>query len=221
MSSIRLAPARVLAVAVIAALGLLATSGPAGAAQATRVITAPAPNLTVPDVAVPGTPVLVTSLHKPPAGYNLTAAKVLAIASADPRVKAELRRHRKALPYEYTKTAGIWQVSWFSAGRHQKELMQVYIDDQTSKVTQVWTGFQVAWSMARGYPGAFGRRVNAIYLWLPLCLLFLAPFVPLPLKRRRKPSLLHLDLLMLLGSSISLAFFNHAEIVLSVPLVYP
>ena len=30
--------------------------------------------------------------------------------------------------------------------------------------------------MARGYPGAFGRRVNALYVWLPLCLLFLAPF---------------------------------------------
>jgi hypothetical protein len=170
-------------------------------------------------VAVPGTPVLVTSLHKPPSGYNLTAARVLAIASADPRVKAELRRHRRALPYEYTKTAGIWQVSWFSAGRHEKELMQVYIDDQTGKVTQVWTGYQVAWSMARGYPGAFGRRVNAVYLWLPLCLLFLAPFVPW--RRRRKLSLLHLDLLMLLGFSISLAFFNHAEIGLSVPLVYP
>ncbi len=32
--------------------------------------------------------------------------------------------------------------------------------------------------MARGYPGAFGRRVNALYVWLPLCLLFLAPFIP-------------------------------------------
>jgi hypothetical protein len=32
---------------------------------------------------------------------------------------------------------------------------------------------------------------------------------------------LHLDLVMLLGFSISLAFFNHAEIGLSVPLVYP
>jgi hypothetical protein len=32
---------------------------------------------------------------------------------------------------------------------------------------------------------------------------------------------LHLDLMMLLGFSISLAFFNHAEIGLSVPLVYP
>ena len=34
--------------------------------------------------------------------------------------------------------------------------------------------------MARGYPGAFGRHVNALYIWLPLCVLFLLPFVELP-----------------------------------------
>src|SRR5689334_7467193 len=71
--------------------------------------------------------------------------------------------------------------------------------------------------MARGYAGAFGRRVNALYVWIPLCVLFFAPFLPW----RRRPSLLHLDLLVLLGFSISLAFFNHGEIGLSIPLAYP
>jgi hypothetical protein len=185
----------------------------------------------------PGTPVLVTNLNRPPAGYRLTAARVLAIASVNPQVKAELRKHPKALPYEYTKGPPTWQVSWFSAGQHEKELLQVYVDDHTAQVTQVWTGFQVAWTMARGYPGAFGRRVNALYVWLPLCLLFVAPFFPWPWRRARHPaspegaegqssggrrlSLLHLDLLMLLGFSISLALFNNAEVGLSVPLVYP
>jgi uncharacterized membrane protein YfbV (UPF0208 family) len=93
----------------------------------------------------------------------------------------------------------------------------VYVDDGSGEVTETWTGFQVAWTMARGYPGAFGRRVNALYVWIPLCVLFLAPFIPW----RRRPTLLHLDLLMLLGFSISLAFFNHARIGLSVPLAYP
>jgi hypothetical protein len=98
-------------------------------------------------------------------------------------------------------------------------------------VTEAWTGFQVAWSMARGYPGAFGRAVNHWYVWVPMCLLFLAPFLPWPsLGRRRRaarrreawrPTLLHLDLLVLLGFSISLALFNQAQIGLSVPLVYP
>ncbi len=199
----RLRPTTLVGVALVALL--LALAAP-GAAQA---ITG--------DIAIPGNPTLVTSMNKAPAGYTLTARRVLAIASADARVRAYLRRHPKAVAYEYTKSEGTWQVSWFSPGRNPKELLQVYVDDHTRTVTQVWSGFQVAWSMARGYAGAFGRRVNSLYLWLPLCVLFVAPFFPW----RRKPSLLHLDLLMLLGFSISLAFFNHAKIGLSVPLVYP
>jgi hypothetical protein len=86
----------------------------------------------------------------------------------------------------------------------------------------------VAWSMARGYPGAFGRRVNAWYVWVPMCLLFFAPFVPWRRTRtwragrgRRAWSLLHVDLAMLLGLSIGLAFFNHGAIGISTPIMYP
>jgi hypothetical protein len=214
--------------ALALALLVFACWAGAGAARADGVGTTAEPA---------GTPVLVTNLHEPPAGYRLTAARVLQIASADPRVKAELRKHPRARPYEYKKGPGNWQVSWFSAAHKSRELMQVYVDDTTAKVTQVWTGFQVAWAMARGYPGEFGRRSNALYVWLPLCALFLAPFLPWPLRRTRHPAssesadgqssgcrrltLLHLDLLMLLGFSISLAFFNHGEIGLSTPLFYP
>jgi hypothetical protein len=164
-------------------------------------------------------PVLVTQQNKPPAGFRLTASKVERTAARDPRARAELRRHRRATPYEYTKGAGQWQVSWFSSGRNSKELLEVYVDDQSGKVTEVWTGFQIAWTMARGYPGAFGRRSNALYVWLPLCALFLVPF--LPWRRPRRVTLLHLDLVVLLAFSVSLAFFNHARIGISVPLAYP
>jgi hypothetical protein len=165
----------------------------------------------------PNTPVLVTTRDRPPAGYRLTAAQAERIATRSAVIRKELRRHPKAIPYEYTKGPGRWQVSWFSTGRVQKELAQVYVADATGTVTEAWTGFQVAWTMARGYPGAFGRSVNALYVWIPLCVLFIAPFFPW----RRRPTLLHLDLLVLLGFSISLAFFNHAEIGISVPLAYP
>jgi hypothetical protein len=171
---------------------------------------------------------LVSDIHKPPKGYKLTPAHVLRIASANPKVKAELQRYPKAKPYMYTKGPGYWQVSWFSSAKSSKEVIQVYVSDGTGRVTQVWTGFQVAWTMARGYPGAFGKRVNALYVWLPLCLVFLAPFLPWPRRRggrwvrvRGGWSLLHLDLLVLLGFSISLALFDHAQIGLSVPLLYP
>ena len=101
------------------------------------------------------------------------------------------------------------------------QIAQVYVSDATGKVVQSWTGFQVAWSMARGYPGAFGRRSNALYVWIPLCLLFVAPFLPCGEVPRSPPALLHLDLVALLAFSVSLAFFNHANLGLSVPLAYP
>lgn len=207
-------------VALIAALltGLVLAVAPAARAATTTATTT---------ATLPNTPVLVTSKSKPPVGYRLTATEVERIAASSPTIIAELHRHPTAIPYEYTKGPGQWQVSWFSTGRDQKELAQVYVDDATGKVTQAWTGFQVAWTMARGYPGAFGRKVNAPYVWIPMCVLFLAPFLPwrLPWQRRTRSkgswSLLHLDLLVLIGFSISLAFFNHGRIGLSVPLVYP
>ena len=196
---------------VLAAKRLLALSAPL------LILLCAAPAAAATTATDPNAPVLVTTLTKPPAGYRLTAVQVEKIAAQAPVVRDELRRHPRATPYEYTKGPGRWQVSWFSVGRQQKELAQVYVDDASGRVTEAWTGFQVAWTMARGYPGAFGRRVNAWYVWIPLCVLFLAPFVPV----RRLPTLLHLDLLMLLGFSISLALFNHAKIGLSVPLTYP
>jgi hypothetical protein len=192
--------------ALVAAAGVLFNGDAADAATRTKTV-----------AAASTTPVLVTDLNRPPSGYRLTASHVERIAAAAPKIRAELRRHPRATPYEYTKGPGSWQVSWFSGGRHQVELAQVYVSDTTAKVTEAWTGFQVAWSMARGYPGAFGRHVNSLYVWIPMCLAFVAPFLPW----RRRPSLLHLDLLALLGFSVSLAFFNHGEIGLSVPLVYP
>ena len=185
------------------------TLGPIGHSTSTLATTATDPN----------TPVLVPDPDVPPTGYRLTGTIVERIAARAPIIRAELHRHPNLVAYEYTKGPGRWQVSWFTRARHQRELAQVYVSDATARVTEAWTGFQVAWSMARGYPGAFGRQVNAWYVWLPLCLLFVVPF--LPLRSPRRLTLLHLDLLMLLGFSVSLAFFNHGTIGLSVPLAYP
>ncbi len=213
-----LRPGRALALLCAVALLLIAPSA-ARAASASRSSSASAASSTsTASTAVdPNTPVLVTSLTHRPLGYRLNAITVRRIAARVPKIVDELHRHRNLKPYEYTKGPGRWQVSWFTPGPNGKELAQVYVDDATAKVTEAWTGFQVAWTMARGYSGAFGRRVNALYLWLPMCVLFLVPFIPW----RRRPNLLHLDLLVLLGFSISLAFFNNAEIGLSVPLAYP
>jgi hypothetical protein len=71
--------------------------------------------------------------------------------------------------------------------------------------------------MARGYDGAFGRKVTALYVWIPLLIAFVVPFVDW----RRPLRLLHLDLLVLASLSVSLAFFIRGDIEESVPLVYP
>ena len=210
-----------LSVCVIALLAAAATPSRAASSHANTSVTAATrtvtQTVTTTTTTPAGTPVLVQKVAHatPPAGYRLTRDQVLALARRSPAVRAELRKH-DLKPYVYTKGAPEWQVSWFTRGSPQRELLQVYVDDDSERVTQSWTGFQVAWSMARGYPGAFGRIVNAWYLWIPLCLVFVAPFVPW----RRRPTLLHLDLLVFLSFSVSLAFFNHADIGLSTPLFY-
>ncbi len=161
-------------------------------------------------------PIPVAPSDTAPAGRRLSANQVLAIAAALPKMKAVRAEYRGSYGGAYLKIPFRWQVSYFSRNG-KKEIGQVIIDDLSGRVLEQWTGFQVAWGMARGYPGAFGRHVNALYIWLPLCVLFLLPFFNF-----RKPlSMLHLDLLVLLSLSVSLAFFNHAEIYKSVPLSYP
>ncbi|MEA2298497.1 MAG: hypothetical protein QOF77_1433 [Solirubrobacteraceae bacterium] len=167
--------------------------------------------------APPANPLVRPSvLDRPPLGHSHSADQIQAIAARVPKVAAVVRAHRGSYPVTYEKGAYQWQVSYFDrvGGR---EIAQVLIDDSTGQVREAWTGFQVAWSMARGYPGAFGRRVNALYVWIPLSLLFLAPFVDW----RRPRRMLHLDLAVLLLFSVSLAFFNNADIYRSVPLAYP
>jgi len=141
---------------------------------------------------------------------------VLAIAGRLAKMKSVRREYPGSYGGAYLKPAFHWQVSYFSKNG-KKEIGQVIIDDLSGRVLEQWTGFQVAWSMARGYQGAFGRHAGALYIWLPLCVLFLLPFIDW----RRLFQLLHLDLLVLLSFSVSLAFFNHAHIYASVPLAYP
>jgi hypothetical protein len=164
----------------------------------------------------PNAPVPVPPSDVPPPGRRLSANQVLAIAQRLESVKKARAEYPGSYGGAYLKAPLRWQVSYFSKNG-KSEIAQVAIDDVSGRVLEQWTGFQVAWTMARGYKGAFGRHVNALYIWLPLCLLFFAPFFDF----RRPFRLLHLDLLVLLSLSVSLAFFNHAQIYKSVPLVYP
>jgi len=205
---------RLPALALALSLALLTlTASPVAAA--TRV--SPARESTsAPPATIAEAPVPVPASEIPPAGRHQSADRVLEIAEALPKMRAVRRKYPGSYGGAYLKGPIRWQVSFFSK-RGAKEIGQVIIADSTGRVLEQWTGFQVAWTMARGYRGAFGEHVNALYIWLPLCLLFFLPFVDW----RRPLALLHLDLLVLLSFSVSLAFFNHAHIYASVPLSYP
>ena len=149
-----------------------------------------------------------------PDGFSITGVQATEIAARDEKVKEAKERYPGLRPTAYTRGPGRWQISWFAGG---VERVQVHVDDLTRGTIESWSGHQVAWKMARGYEGAFGRKWNAPWLLIPLGLLFLLPFVDF----RRPLRLLHLDLLILLGFGVSHVFFNEGEIGISAPLVYP
>jgi Glycosyltransferase family 87 len=157
------------------------------------------------------------SLNYPPTGYRLTGQQAIDIADRVPKVIAVRRRHPGSFANVFEKSGARWQVSYYTRGRDPKEIAQVYVADATGRVTEAWTGYQVAWTMARGYPGAFARKLNAPWVWIGLTVLFIAPFVD----PRRPLRMRHLDLLVLGAFGISVAFFNDANIGVSVPTVYP
>ena len=115
-----------------------------------------------------------------------------------------------------TNPGGCWnvRVDWDPAG----EIASGRVEDATGRVTEAWTGPQVAWKMARGGPGAFGgQKINSYSVWLGFCAVFLLGLADL----RRLLSWRNLDLLMLLSFSVSLWFFNRGNIFASVSLAYP
>ncbi len=191
-------------------------AGSTPTAQATTSASSSASSSSSSSATNPEAPIPIAASNTPPAGRRLSPNQVIAIAERLPKMKAVRAKYRGSYGGAYLKPSFHWQVSFFSKNG-KKEIGQVIIDDLSGRVLEQWTGFQVAWTMARGYPGAFGRHVNSLYVWLPLCFLFFIVFFDW----RRPFKWLHLDLLMLLFFSVSLAFFNHGEIYQSVPLSYP
>jgi hypothetical protein len=143
---------------------------------------------------------------------RISAQQATRIAAKDPEVVKE-RRENGALTHSANLVDGSWEVGWFT---EDKEVALAIVDPHSGEVRESWTGYQVAWKMARGYSGAFGHKLNAPYVFLPLCALFLVGLVDW--RRRRRVA--NLDLLVLLGFGVSNFFFNRAEIGVSVPLQY-
>ena len=168
-----------------------------------------------------------TPFAPPESPARLTEARAKQIFLADDKVADWLARYPKngpqvtatyeAKPERCTAGAsgGCWNVraDWDPAG----EIASGRVDDSTGRVTEAWTGPQVAWKMARGGKGAFGGvKINSYSVWLGFCIAFLLGLAEL----RRPLSWRNLDLLMLLLFSVSLWFFNRGNVFASVPLAY-
>ena len=158
---------------------------------------------------------MVRDLQRPPTGFELSAAEAIAIAAGTEAVSDERAEDSPGmLPRAFTRGADRWQISYYEG---ETEVAQVVISDGTGTVLEAWRDQQVEVKLARGYEDAVGGNVSEAWIWLPLCLLFVIPFVD----PRRPFRLLHLDLLVLLSFGLSSFFFNKGDIALSVPLVYP
>jgi hypothetical protein len=160
---------------------------------------------------------LALSLSPPPAlagEGEIDSLRATGIADHDAKVVRQRGLHPQ-LTSNASMVDGNWEVAYFDEA--EDEVALVVVDPATARVRESWTGYQVNWKMARGYSGSFGHRLNAPYVFLPICALFL-----LGLFDWRRPfRAANLDLLVLLSFGDSHYFFNRADIGLSVPLAYP
>ncbi len=148
-----------------------------------------------------------------PSPQNITSSEAAAAAEKDPNVVKEQKEHPNLLPSPTFKNER-WEVGWFE---DDHEYALTMVDPESGEVTESWTGYQVAWEMARGYSGEFAHSLNSPFIWLPLCLFFLVGLFDW----RRWRRIANLDLLVLLGFGVSHFFFNQGNIGVSVPLAYP
>ncbi len=141
-----------------------------------------------------------------PPGVTVTQAQAVRVA------EHRVGPGRPAV-YFARSTSGVpmWEVAY--AGR-RNVLTEVDVDARSGRILHAWTGWHANYRMSRGH---FGALADSWWVWLPLCLLFVAPFFDF----RRPLRLLHLDLLMLLAFGVSHLFFNRGNYLASVPLVYP
>ncbi len=150
---------------------------------------------------------------------RLTEDDAVAAALAHEKVAGWIARYEGQELTEqgtYEPDDAAWTVKVWAPGE-SGQIVLAEVDDRTGRVSEAWTGPQVAWKMARGYDGAFGRKINDPAVWLGFCALFLIGLVDF----RRLLSLRNLDLLVLLSFSASLWFFNRGDVFTAMPLAYP
>jgi hypothetical protein len=166
--------------------------------------------------AAPGGVVATAPSDRPP-GFHVTAGQAAKTAARVKQVREQLAKgplQRQVSVPGYLEDPYRWVVTYSRSG---KGVVEVELDGRSGRVAQVWTGPQVDFLLARPWRDNVGRAINAAWIWIPLCVLFLAPFFD----PRRPFRLLHLDLLVLLSFGIAQLLFNDGKLYVWVPLIYP
>ncbi|HEX6459884.1 MAG TPA: glycosyltransferase 87 family protein [Thermoleophilaceae bacterium] len=150
-----------------------------------------------------------------PPGYKLTSIAAHRIALNSP-VGRKLRAKYPGIPSQVYIAGihdgiGYWQIDFLGK---KIPLGEVEVNGENGRIVKSFMGWQAANPQSRGH---LARMADSWWVWLPLCLLFVAPFID----PRRPFRLLHLDLAMLLAFGISHLVFNQGHVLASVPLVYP
>ncbi len=200
----RIAFARGLAILAVAFVALVAGAGALAAAVPTPVET---------DGPL-GQPALAPAETAP----RLSEAEAVERVLTDPDVAGWLERYPPdpTTEGEFERRDRTWTVHVWSG--EAGEVAQGFVSDASGRVTEVRTGPQVAWQMARGRPGAFGGKLLTSWpVWLGLSAIFFLGLADL----RRPLSLHSLDLAVLLSFGVSLAFFNRGEVFRSAALAVP
>jgi hypothetical protein len=186
---------------------------------------------TVGDVAPPhGLPVedpltprifLPYSQTKAPTGFGLSARQAVVLADRLPDVKNARAHHPGLKSIAYLSPLELpagafwhWDIIYRSGNTEEVEVELHPIDGHVLQITKPP---DIGWPLLFGFPGVLGGKLNAPYIWLPLCLLFLLPFID----PKRPFRLLHLDLLVLLGFGVSQVFFTAGNPGAAVSLFYP
>jgi hypothetical protein len=148
---------------------------------------------------------------------NLSEEDATKLATADEEVREWLSNYGS-----YTTDAeyedGKWTVHYrVTQSGEEEEIARVEVDDDTWVLNYVYTGDQVAWQMARGESGAYGKQANYWYVWGPMALAFALAF----LRTDKLFSLRNLDIVALLGFLISHGFFRQGFPYEAVLLWYP
>jgi Glycosyltransferase family 87 len=150
---------------------------------------------------------------------SLSTREVAEIARGSERLQDWIADHPVVRATPKLEDDDRWKVSFVSknAEGDEKVEAEVWVVDDDATISEVRTGPQVGWLMARGNDGAFGRSLNKPGIWAALSVVFLFPL----LRFRRLISMRTLDLLAILSLTASWAWFQKGEIFTSVPLQYP